>query len=446
MAANPTLPESTPRLFHRVIRAGTWSIFGYGVTQGLRFLSNLLLTRLLFPEAFGLMAIVQSILIGISMLSDIGIEEAVIQSKKGENADFVNTAWTIQAIRGGMIWLISCLLALPAAYLYKESQIIWLLPSIGFTAAIGGLTSTNFALASRSLGIASITIIDIVTSVISLTTMITLAWLTKSIWSLVIGSLVGATFRTLAGHLWLTGIRNQLAWDAESLKSLKTFGQWIFVSTAVTFLVGEGNRLLIGGLLNIRDLAFFSLAISLNLLPLQIVQQIGARVLFPAYSEIVREGPERLQLALTKSRLVQIVPYWILSLGYIFFGERIIDLLYDDRYKAVGWMLEVLALGSLPQSIIISYGSLLLAKGLVRSSALLLIVQLVLQMSFMFAGSHIAGARGLMFALVFAQWTLYPFCAYVYWRNALWQPKIDVLFLSFALIITVLVLQTRGIV
>lgn len=71
--------------------------------QLIRLGSNLILTRLLFPEAFGLMALVQTFMTGLAMFSDIGIGPSIIQNRRGEDPDFLNTAWTIQIGRGVML-------------------------------------------------------------------------------------------------------------------------------------------------------------------------------------------------------------------------------------------------------------------------------------------------------------------------------------------------------
>src|SRR6185437_887750 len=77
----------------RAIRAGIWTIGGYGANQVLRLGGNLLLTRLLFPEAFGLMALVTSVMVGLSMFLDVGVEASIIQNKRGHEESFVNAAW-----------------------------------------------------------------------------------------------------------------------------------------------------------------------------------------------------------------------------------------------------------------------------------------------------------------------------------------------------------------
>ena len=82
------------------VRSSGLTFLSIGGSNGLRLVSNLILTRLLFPEAFGLMALVQVFIAGLNMFSDAGIRTAIIRHTRGDDPDFLNTAWTIQIIRG----------------------------------------------------------------------------------------------------------------------------------------------------------------------------------------------------------------------------------------------------------------------------------------------------------------------------------------------------------
>ena len=55
-----------------------WTVANYGLSQALRFGSNLILTRLLFPDLFGLISLVNVILLGLCLFSDIGIGKSTL--------------------------------------------------------------------------------------------------------------------------------------------------------------------------------------------------------------------------------------------------------------------------------------------------------------------------------------------------------------------------------
>src|SRR5690606_21477674 len=97
-------PTDSPRLSvgvesrRRLGRASVWSVATYGGVQALRFVGNVVLWRLLFEEAFGIMALVNALLMALQMFSDIGIGPSIVQNQRGAEASFLNTAWTLQVV------------------------------------------------------------------------------------------------------------------------------------------------------------------------------------------------------------------------------------------------------------------------------------------------------------------------------------------------------------
>ena len=120
------------------INAASWTLFGYGASQAFRLLSNLVLARLLAPEHFGLIAIVTVFMIALAMFSDVGIGPNIIQSERGEDEDFLNTAWTVQIIRGFLLWFACLVLAWPMSIFYKQPDLALLIPVSGLVAIISG--------------------------------------------------------------------------------------------------------------------------------------------------------------------------------------------------------------------------------------------------------------------------------------------------------------------
>ena len=106
-----------PRSVAGTLASGAfWTLGGYGGSQIIRFVTTMALTRLLAPELFGIMLIVNTIRTGVELLSDIGIAQSVIRSPDGERPAFYNTAWTLQILRGGLIALVCAGAALPVRW------------------------------------------------------------------------------------------------------------------------------------------------------------------------------------------------------------------------------------------------------------------------------------------------------------------------------------------
>jgi len=336
-----------------------------------------------------------------------------------------------------MIFLIILVTSSFFAKFYHEPQLLLLLPVVGLGAVISGFNSTKLATANRQLYMAKVTIIEIVTYVISLITIILFAWLYKSVWALIWGTLLGSFLKMLASHYMLPGNRNHFAWEQHSVKALFGFGSWIFVSSALTFLAGEGNKLFVAKLLNVDMLAFYTLASTMSLIFWQSILQLSGKILLPAYSEVLRNNPERIQSVMTKTRLMMIIPSWVCALFFVFYGDQFMWLIYDVRYRESGVMLRILAMGSLAGIIGGSYAGLLLAKGLVRASTALLALQIIIQVIAILIGYHFNKEFGVVIALASVSWLMYPAYTYVHIKAGLWQPKIDIPMLSVSLLIII---------
>lgn len=422
-------------LRQRVLHSGSWTLVGYGVSQALRLAGNLILTRLLFPEAFGMMAIVMVASFGVSMFVDMGIAQSIVQNERGHDPYFVNTAWTIQIILGFLICGGLCALAIPMARLYGVPQLAAMLPVVGLSAIINGFNSTKLYTAQRNLEAKRVVLLDLGTYVIGLLCTIYLAWLLKSVWALVWGQIITTSLKMTATHVVLQGIKNQFAWDRDAVSHLTRFGRWILLSSALTFLSMEGARLLIGAILDMRQLALFTLASSMNLMFWQAMLHLTGNVFFPAYAEVYRTNPKNLMASLYKARLLLILPSWCLAVLFIFFGTQLMGTLYDERYHESGIMLEYLAVGSLVACVWGSYSGVLLALGKVSSMTTLTAVQIACQFGGMYVGYHFQGGAGIVMGIAAANWLMYPAHAYMMTRNGVWQPKLDLIFLTASVLI-----------
>lgn len=228
-------------LMARVVRSTSWIILGFGTGQVLRLASNLALTRLLFPEAFGLMALVTVIVIGLSLFSDMGVSNAIAQNPRGDDPDFLDTAWTVQICRGGLLWVLTGVLALPAAAFYNANELAYCLPIAGFSLALQGFTPTRVETAYRHLMVGRVTAITLAAQVFGIASMVTLAILTQSVIALAIGSVLQEAARLALAYLALPGRKNRFRWEPAATKELIGMGKWIFLSTACFFLTTQAT-------------------------------------------------------------------------------------------------------------------------------------------------------------------------------------------------------------
>src|SRR5436190_5544110 len=152
--------STTSGLKALVIKGSAWTLAGNLSGQLIRLGKSLIVTRLLFPEAFGVMSLVWVVLFGLEMFSDVGIGSVIVQDKDGDKPDFLDTCWTVQVIRGMVLFLIACLLAHPMAVFYNEPLLGQLIPVAGLTAVIAGFNSTKLHTCRRYMQIGRLTVLD----------------------------------------------------------------------------------------------------------------------------------------------------------------------------------------------------------------------------------------------------------------------------------------------
>lgn len=350
--------SKTRSLRQKIVSAGIWIIGGHFANQIIRLASNLIMTRLLVPEMFGVMALANVLFIGLHMISDVGLSQNVIQSKRGSDPEFLNTVWTVQIARGAVItlfgWGLAVLLYLvnQTGFLaegsaYTDPMLPLIVATISINAMISGFESTNLATADRNLTLSRVVSVDLISQVSSLVIMITWAYFFRSIWALVFGSLIYSFLRSVLSHKLLPGIKNHFHWDPSSFTEIFHFGKWVFLTSILGFFSLNGDRILLGGMTNASTLGLYAIAYFMISAILDIFSKIYASVAFPALSEVVRERPQALKDTYYKFR-IPVDALSLFSAGFLFVaGHLLIQIFYDDRYLPAGRMLEILSISLL---------------------------------------------------------------------------------------------------
>lgn len=346
MSAQPAPDDdpAKPSLKALALRSATWTVGGRFLAQGLRLISNIILARLLFPEAFGLTAIVGAFMYGLSMFSDLGVGPSIVYNERGDEPEFLNTAWTIQIIRGAIITLGALALTWPVAEFYGDPELKALLAVAGCVGVIQGFESVVLHTQQRKIELGPVIQLEVIGQVVTMLVMIGWALVSPTVWALVGGSLIGIATKTALSHLYLPHFAHRLHWDLDSAKEVYKFGGWIFLSSIFTFIAVQGDRLLLGHYLSLSLLGVYSVATRFPEALMSLQKRLTHAVLFSVFSETARANPERLIKRYYKIRLYTDLLF-LTAAGLLFTtGHVIIDLLYDERYQNAGWMLQVLSL------------------------------------------------------------------------------------------------------
>jgi O-antigen/teichoic acid export membrane protein len=394
-----------------------WTVIGYGGVQVLRFGSNLILTRLLVPRIFGLMALVNLFVIGLHMFSDFGILQAVVQSRRGEDPDFLNTAWTLQVVRGLGLWVCSGLIAWPVASFYGEPALAWLLPLAGATAAINGFNSTAIFMLNRRLARGRLVFLEVSRSAVSMGLVVGALLLLRlgrpaagdvnpalrdwQLFALVMGNVAGSLYEAVVSYRLVPGLRHRFRWSRTASPELLHFGGWIFVSTACMFLASQADRLVIGKL-SLNVLGVYHLAGSLANMPTVLMVALAGQLVFPLYSRLLQSDQD---IGASFARIHQVLAGFgaLLVTGLICTGPTLIHCLYDARYRDAGWFLQLLSVVAWFAMLQNAGERILVARGHTRCLALAHAAKLAALPALLFAGFRAGGLTGMILGVAVAE-------------------------------------------
>ena len=342
-------------LKQRVFGAGIWTLGGHGLAIGIRLVSNLIMTRLLVPEMFGVMAIVVTITMILGMFSDLGLLQNIVQSPRGEEPEFLDTAWVVQIARGFALG--ACMLPLsaglhfaglagllPATSAYASPELPLVIAVYALLPVISAFRSTKVATAYRNFSQRRLIEIELVSQLSGLAIMIVVGVIDRSIWALVAGAFVTELTMTVLSHTWMRGHANRFRYDKTIVRELFDFGKWVFVSSALYMLALTGDKLLLGVFVGADVLGFYAIASNFVMMINGALGKLFFNVSLPALGEIARNEPSRLREIYNKLCIPGDVILIFLT-GFLFeAGHWVIILLYDPRYTPAGGMLEILAL------------------------------------------------------------------------------------------------------
>ncbi len=385
------------------LRGGAWSLLGYVATQLLRTVATLVLARhFLGPEPFGVVGLVGVFVAGLSMFSELGILANVVQHPRGDDPQFLNTAFSIQAGRGLCIWLASLAAAYPLAIFYKQPELFLLLVVAGLSELIRGLTSTAAWTLTRHVKLRDITLLSLASEVIGSALAILWAVASPSAWALVARTVATAAVYTLGSH-FIAKPRVQFGWDRTAARDILHFGGWISISTAAYFLGGQGERLILGKFVTAAELGCFSLAVMICTVPGAGVSQLVNQIFLPMISQTVRTSREETLRDFLRARRIFSAVALVAGFGFLVCGKPFVALVLNPKYAMTGWMLQLLGVRVAFDVFCAPVSNLVLAYGQTKYSAAGNTTRLIVMVVGIWVAFTMFGVREAIYALIIAQ-------------------------------------------
>ncbi|MEM1159465.1 MAG: oligosaccharide flippase family protein [Pseudomonadota bacterium] len=330
----------------RALNASMWNVLGLAVQYPLRLGSNLVLTRLLAPEAFGLMAVIMTLHMGLMLLSDVGIVQSVMRDRHGASTRFLRVAWTAQVLRG--LAITAVLMAIGFGVLlfgptmapdtvYADPVLPWLIWVSGLALLMRGVISAKVLLARRQMRLKGVIALDMIGQAVGITAMVGLGLWFGTVWALLVGMLIGSAAYLIASYRTLEGPGMRLVWDRTRARAMWVFGRWIILSSIGGFLLRHGDRLLFSFLIEKTLFGIYAIAILWVEIGITLLLRVGSSVFMPVFSTLIHQD-RTADLKATFRKLFGIyaaIAFGML-LGYMLVMDHLIAFLYTPEYHLAG--------------------------------------------------------------------------------------------------------------
>ena len=325
------------------IQAG-WIMAPFAFQQVTRLVTNIVLARMLAPEMFGLMLVVNTLRTGAELLSDIGIGQSVVRAKREPDSAFLNTAWSLQLIRGALLTILTLAIARPVSAIYgTDLEPIILVVSVVFL--IGGLNSPALFMMQRNLQLKRRAALDVLCTLIQCVLTIGLAFIIPSVWALVWGLVISVAISTILGYIISRGHVPRFALHRAHVWEIVHFGKWIFLATAIYFAASSTDKAFFAAVLPMVVVGVYSVARTFSDMSALLAQRLGAFLVFPKVASLRGQ----LQAAQGRIRQARRMALSLAALGLgvgIAASDAFIVILYDERYHAAAFMLPLLLVGT----------------------------------------------------------------------------------------------------
>jgi O-antigen/teichoic acid export membrane protein len=389
-----------PGLGQATLRASAWSATGYGVQTALRFISRLVLAKLVLDASpMGDVAIVVVVIAGLEMISDLGISFGIIQHQKAGEDRYIGTAFSVQAIRGVIIWVVASALSPVIAAIYHEPRLTGLLLLASLSSLVKAFANPGIWLFTRQMQLRIPTLLTCLTEIAGFAVTIVWAILSPTAWAIVAGTVASSAAFALGSHLFVR--RTRFRWDREMARDIIHFGGWMVLSSATYFMSSRGESLMLRGAVDPVEFGCFAFASMLVTTPVIAITQLASQVFFPMLATEMRRDRGAAQRHFERGKWVFTGLAVCFVWGAFFVAPPLIRLMHLSKsFAALAWMVPLLGVRAALDIYVSPTGSVLFAAGASRYSAFANVIRLIVLVSGLYFTVGRWGLSGAIWVLV----------------------------------------------
>lgn len=318
-----------------------WKLMERGGTQGVQFLVQIVLARLISPEEFGIIAIVMVFINLAQVFVQSGFSTALIQKKDADEIDF-SSVFYLSLFIASLAYIFMYLMSPTIGNFYRSTELIKVIRVLSLVFFTGAFNSIQNAYVARKMLFKKLFKSSLIAMIISGFCGIAAAYQGLGIWSLVIQQLVNQVSITLI--MWFTvKWRPQLMFSFERVKTLFSFGWKLLVSSLLETLYLEMRTLLIGRMYTPATLGYYNRGESFPKLIVNNVNGSIQSVMLPTLSSY-QNDKARMKSFMRRSIVTSSFLIFPMMIGLAVISDSVIKVLLTDLWLPATPFLQIFCL------------------------------------------------------------------------------------------------------
>lgn len=297
--------------------------------QGVAFVVQIVLARLLEPDVYGTIALVTVFITILQVFVDSGLGNALIQKKNADDIDF-STVFYFNMVICCILYVMMFFAAPVIAGFYDDSQLVSVIRVLSLTLIISGVKNVQQAYVSRTMQFKRFFYATLGGTIGAAIIGIIMAYKGFGVWALVAQQIFNTAVDTII--LWITvKWRPKLIFSFHRLKGLFSYGWKLLVSALIDTVYTNIRQLIIGKLYSSSDLAQYNRGRQFPYLFVTNVNSSIDSVLLPTMSA---EQDDKNRIKDMTRRAIKISTYVMapLMMGLAFVGKPLVSLLLTDKW------------------------------------------------------------------------------------------------------------------
>jgi len=344
-----------------IISGSRWVAVSQLAKQLTQIATLIILANILDPSVFGVLALATIMTRFVdTVVGDLGTAAAIVQRQDLGPPQYSTIFWFNSAVGIGLTVAGALISPWMQPVLGSELAVdVFRVAVLSF--AIAGLGMVPLALLRHDLAYSRLVKVDVVVVVVSTGVAVGGAIAGWGVWSLVVSSLCGGVAGTI-GAWWQVSFRPTRSFDADHLRSVRSFSTNLSVFRLVNFVSQFADRFLVARVFGDAAGGLYSQSNRLNRVPLEITAVMYRRILFPAMSKM-QDNPGRMRSSYKRTVGVVLTAGAPMSVPLIVLAYPLTDAVLGSKWVGVEPLIQIVSVIGLIQLVSNSSGVVLQALG-----------------------------------------------------------------------------------